>query len=70
MEMCFGKYYLVKKEAEDFYAVYDLSCTPKKLLTHKQNWRQATKLAKLLQQAYHTGYNDARDIYDENAHRY
>jgi hypothetical protein len=69
MEMMFGNNYLVKREKEHFFAVYDINCTPKKLITHKKNWRQATKLAKLLEQAFKDGFNDARDLYDENPYR-
>lgn len=69
MEMLFGNSYLVKKESDIFFAIYDLNHTPKKLITHKNNWRQATKLAKLLEQAFKDGFNDARDLYDENPYR-
>ena len=69
MEMLFGNNYLVKKEKSNFFAIYDISYTPKKLVTHKNNWRQATKLAKLLEQAFKDGFNDARDLYNENPYR-
>lgn len=66
MEMKFGNY-LVKKEREKFFAVYDDSCTPKKLLTHKSNWRKATVTAKLLHEAHTSGFKKARDLYYEDA---
>lgn len=68
VEMKFGEY-SVKKERDKFFAVYDESCTPKKLLTHAPTWRKATKIATLLQEAHASGFQKARDLYDEEAWR-
>jgi hypothetical protein len=69
MEMTFGNYF-VKKEKENFFAIYDISQNPNKLLTHKGTWRQATIIAKLLHESYECGFQEARELYDENAWRY
>lgn len=67
--MRFGEY-LVVKERETFFAIYDCSSGVRRLLTHKSNWRKATKIAKLLNEAYQTGYEEAKDIYCESYIRY
>lgn len=66
MEMLVGDRYLVKKESDNFFALYDIRYMPRKLITHKPNWRQATKLAKLLHQAFQDGFDEASDLYNEN----
>jgi hypothetical protein len=62
MEMRFGEY-LAVKDSKTFFGVYDCSSGKRSLITHRNNWRQATKLAKLLDAAYKSGYDSARDIY-------
>jgi hypothetical protein len=68
MEMKFGNY-LVKKEKENFFAIYNISLSTYKLLTHKTTWRQATIIAKLLDESYQDGFSVARDLYYEDAWR-
>lgn len=62
MQMRFGEY-LVVKEKSEFFAVYDCSSGVKELMTHQNNWRKATKIAKLLNIAYEMGYKEAKDIF-------
>lgn len=64
MEMRFGNF-LVVKEKEKFFAVYDMRNNGRKLLTHKSSWRKATVIATLLDEAYKNGFEDARDQYDD-----
>jgi hypothetical protein len=63
MEMKFGKY-LVRQEKRNFNAVFKVDYGQKLFLTHKTSWRQATKIAKLLDEAYEEGYEEAKDIYE------
>lgn len=63
MEMQFGNY-LVVKEKDNFFAVYDTRNYGRKLLTHKSSWRKATVIATLLDEAFKNGFEDARDRYD------
>lgn len=69
MEIKIGKYQ-VKREKAGFFAVYDTASWPKTIVTHKRTWRQATKTAVLLKEAFDQGFAEARDIYYEDAHRY
>lgn len=57
--MYFGNYLVVEEKKNQFYGIY----LNRILLTHKSSWRSATKIAKLLHEAYLEGYDDARDIY-------
>lgn len=66
--MKFGNYQVVK-EKEKLFAIYNLMYTPKKLLTHKGSWHQATTIAKHLEDAYNDGFAAARDIYYDDAWR-
>lgn len=50
-------YCKVVKETEYFYGIYRKD----KLLTHKKSWRQATKIAALLKEAYEYGYKIGED---------
>ena len=61
----FNKYY-VKCESKKFYGIYDNWNT---LITHKETKKQALKLCKHIDEAYLRGYQDCREIYDENAWR-
>ena len=56
------KHFVVKKESETMYGVYD-DCS--KLITSGTTLNQAAKKAKLLELGYQMGYEKARDIYDE-----
>jgi hypothetical protein len=67
MEMKFGKY-LVKQEKKKFNAVYKVDYGEKRFLTHKTSWRQATKIAKLLDEAYNYGFEEAEYLYGEEYH--
>lgn len=58
----FGHYKVIK-EKENFCGVYN---NHNILLIHKRTWRQATKIAKLLEEAYKDGYDEAD--YDNNYH--
>lgn len=58
----FGRYKVIE-EKDNFYGIYNKCNT---LLTHKKTWRQATKIAKLLEEAYNEGYYDAD--YENNYH--
>lgn len=51
--------YRVRKERENFIGVYKDGA----LITHSDNWKRATKTAKLLLDAYCDGYDMAVDIY-------
>lgn len=64
MEMAFGKY-LVRQEKKNFNAIYKVEYSTETFLTHKVTWRQATKVAKLLNEAYQEGFAEAKDRYTE-----
>ena len=51
--------YTVREEKEGFVGVYK----DKALITHTNNWKRATKTAKLLLDAYCDGYGDAGNRY-------
>ena len=51
------RYCYVVEERDDYYAIYNYNIH-KRLLTHKSTWKQATKIASLLQEAYDAGYLD------------
>lgn len=60
--------YLVKEEKKSMVCIYlDYGLGQEgrgaKLLTSRGNWNSAVKLARLLNETYEMGYNDARDIY-------
>ena len=56
----FGKF-LVQERRNDFYGIYYIDNG--ELLIHKKTWKQATKIASLLQFAYNNGYDDCQDDY-------
>lgn len=56
----FGKF-LVQKRKEDFYGVYYINSG--ELLIHKKTWKQATKIASLLEFAYRQGYDETDEYY-------
>lgn len=60
--MSFGDY-IVRKESENFYAIYDEFITKDCFLTHRTSWRSACKIAKLLNEAYKKGKEEGRDSY-------
>lgn len=68
MEMKFGKY-LVVQEKKSFNAIYKVDYSEKTFLTHKTSWRQATRIAKLLDEAYSDGFEEAKDRYNEDVYR-
>jgi hypothetical protein len=53
MKMEFGHYTVIKQK-KGFVGIYKYGT----LITHKNNWRQATKLAKMLHEAYMEGVRD------------
>ena len=55
-----GKY-VVQTRKDDFHGIYYISNG--ELLIHRKTWKQATKIASLLEKAYNDGYNDAKDLY-------
>lgn len=71
MEMTFGRY-LVIQEKKDFNAIYkkEYAASPKEFVLHKTSWRQATKIAKLLNDTYLEGFEDAKEQYKEDYYRY
>lgn len=58
----FGRF-IVQERKEDFYGIYFMDNG--ELLIHKKTWKQATKIASLLEFAYRCGYDEAKDYYDE-----
>lgn len=52
-EMWFGNY-IVRKESNNFYGIYNEDG----LITHRTNWNNACRVAKLLDQAYNKGRED------------
>ena len=59
-----GKY-VVQTRKDDFHGVSNLMNG--ELLIYRKTWKQATKIASLLEKAYNDGYNDAKDddYYDD-----
>lgn len=51
----FGRY-VVQTRKDDFHGVYNL--VNGELLIHRRTWKQATKIASLLQLAYNEGYKE------------
>ena len=51
----FGRY-VVQTRKDDFHGVYNLMNG--KLLIHRKTWKQATKIASLLQSTYEEGYRE------------
>ena len=47
------KHYKVVEKADNYFAIYDNS---NNLISHKDKWRKATKLASMLDNAYEKGY--------------
>jgi hypothetical protein len=60
MEMRFGNY-IVKKEGKRFCAIYKEYVQPYFFITHRTNWKNACRVAKLLNQAYNDGKEDYQD---------
>lgn len=54
----FGKY-VVQAKRDDFNGVYSIDDAM--LLTHTETWKQATKIAHLLEEAYRKGYCEGYD---------
>ena len=54
----FGKY-VVQAKRDNFNGVYSID--DGRLLIHKETWKQATKIATLLEEAYRKGYCDGYD---------
>jgi hypothetical protein len=59
MEMRFGEY-IVKKESKKFFAIYKDYTITNCFITHRSNWSNACRVAKLLNQAYREGRDDER----------
>ena len=55
-------YCKVVEDKDNFYGIYRRD----KLLMHKSTWRQATKIASLLEQAYDDGYKDRMEDEEYN----
>lgn len=55
-----GRYRVVEDKKNKFYGIYHYN----ELITSRQNWNSACKLAKLLDKIYNEGYNDNKDNYD------
>lgn len=53
---------VVQQRKDDFFGIYNLDNGD--LLMHKSTWKQATKIAKLLENAYLDGWNDCSDEFD------
>lgn len=68
MNMKFG-FYLVVQEKKNFNAIYKLEYGEQKFLTHKTSWRQATRIAKLLDEAYGEGFEEAKERYSDDMYR-
>ena len=49
-------HFVVRQVREDFNGIYFLA--DGRLLIHKKTWKQATKIAQLLEESYKTGYCD------------
>ena len=49
----------VQQRKDSFFGIYQINNG--ELLMHKSTWKQATKIAKLLEDAYNNGWNDAKD---------
>lgn len=62
----FNKHF-VKKESDNFYGIYD---EWNLLITSRETKSSALKVCKLIDDAYLRGYQDCREIYDENSCRY
>lgn len=61
MEITFDRY-IVRQEKKTFNAIYRVNdYGERKFITHRESWRQATNLAKLLHEAYEEGYEEAKD---------
>lgn len=54
-ELCitFGNYSVVQHK-KDYNAIYNIG----KFVTHETSWKKATKIAKMLNEAYREGYAD------------
>lgn len=65
MEMEFGKY-LVRQEKKNFNAIYKIEYGRNKFMTHRTSWRQATGVAKLLNESYNEGFEEAKEKYYED----
>lgn len=57
--------YRVVKESNNMTAIYLYNYGENRLITSKPKWSQAIKLANLLIQAYEEGYEQAKDLYNE-----
>ncbi|MBQ6687516.1 MAG: hypothetical protein IJN03_03220 [Bacilli bacterium] len=54
----FGRY-VVQEKKEGFNGVYFIE--NRQLIIHKKTWKQATKIASLLEEAYRKGYCEGYD---------
>lgn len=55
LTLIIGRYKVVKKSETK---VYVLLAENDKFITHREKWKQATKLAKMLNEAYNQGFAD------------
>lgn len=52
----------VQQRKENYFGIY--LRREGKLLTHTTTWKRATKIASLLEEAFHMGYCEAKNMYD------
>lgn len=66
----FFEKYMIKEESKNFFGIYLRNFGNEILITSKSNLKQALKTVKLMEDAYQSGYEEAKERYDEYHFRY